>query len=101
MYLYNVTVNVEDDIHDDWLVWMRSTHIPAVMETGCFAANRMLKLLSEIENNGTTYSLQYYFNKMEDYVRYQDKFSKSLQAEPTERYRDKFVAFRTLLEIVE
>jgi hypothetical protein len=101
MYLYNVTVNVEDDIHDEWLNWMKNSHIPAVMETGCFVANRMLKVLSEIENNGTTYSLQYYFNKMEDYVRYQGKFAKGLQAEHTERYRDKFVAFRTLLEIVE
>jgi hypothetical protein len=101
MYLYNVTVNVEDDVHDEWVNWMKSKHIPDVMATGCFVANRMLKLLSEIENNGTTYSLQYYFNRMEEYVRYQDKFARALQAEHTEKFKDKFVAFRTLLEIVE
>lgn len=101
MYLYNVTVNIEDDVHDNWLHWMKTTHIPDVMSTGCFVANRMLKVLTEIENNGTTYSIQYYFNRMEEYQRYQDKFAPDLQLAHTERYKDKFVAFRTLLEIVE
>ena len=101
MYLYNVTVNVEDDVHDNWLQWMKSAHVPEVMATGCFVANRMLKVLSEVENNGTTYSFQYYFTKMEDYIRYQDKFAKALQKAHMERFENKFVAFRTLLEIVE
>ena len=101
MYLYNVTVNLEDDIHEDWLQWMKSKHIPDVMATGCFVANRMLKVLSEIENNGSTYSVQYYFNRMEEYVRYQDKYAPALQADFKDRYKDKYVVFRTLLEIVE
>jgi hypothetical protein len=101
MFLYNVTVNVEDGIHQEWMEWMRTTHIPEVMETGCFVANRMLKVLSELENNGTTYSIQYYFNKMEDYERYRDRFASHLQKQTLSRYGDKCVAFRTLLEIVE
>lgn len=101
MYIYNVTVNIEDDVHEDWLHWMKTKHIPEVMATGCFVANRLLKVLSEIENNGSTYSVQYYFNRMEEYVRYQDKYAPALQDDHRERYKDKFVAFRTLLEIVE
>ncbi len=101
MFLYNVTVNVEDDVHDKWFEWMKGKHIPEVMATGCFVANRMLKVLSEVENNGTTYSIQYYFNRMEEYVKYQDKFAKPLQADHMANFKDKYVAFRTLLEIVE
>lgn len=101
MYIYNVTVNVEDSVHTEWLTWMKEDHIPAVMATGCFVANRMLRLLSEIENNGITYGLQYYFDKMEDYVRYQDKYAAKLQEEHKQKFDGKFVAFRTLLEIVE
>lgn len=101
MYIYNVTVNIEDDVHEDWLLWMKTKHIPDVLATSCFVANRLLKVLSEIENNGSTYSVQYYFNRMEEYVRYQDKYAPALQDEHRERYKDKFVAFRTLLEIVE
>jgi hypothetical protein len=101
MFLYNVTVNIEDEVHGDWLDWMRQTHIPDVMATGCFVANRMLKVLSELENNGTTYSIQYYFNRMEDYHRYQDRFAPTLQLETKKRFGEKYVAFRTLLQIVE
>lgn len=101
MFLYNVTVNIEDAVHDQWLKWIKDIHIPEVMATGCFVANRMLKVLSEIENNGTTYSIQYYFNRMDDYNRYQEKFAPELQKSHTEKFKDKFVAFRTLLEIVE
>ena len=38
MYIYNVTVNVSDDVHIEWLKWMKETHIPDVMKTGCFIA---------------------------------------------------------------
>ena len=101
MFIYNVTLNVEDGIHDEWISWMKETHVPEVMETGCFVANRMLKVLSEIENNGTTYSMQYYFNRMEDFDRYKERFAPSLQKEGLMRFGDKVMAFRTLLEIIE
>ena len=55
MILYNVTVNVEDGIHHDWLTWMKETHIPDVMNTGMFIENKMLKLLSQLpDEEGTT-----------------------------------------------
>ena len=34
MIIYNVTMNVESDIHDEWLNWMRNTHIPKYFATG-------------------------------------------------------------------
>jgi hypothetical protein len=37
---------------------------------------------------------------MEHYERYRAEFAPALQAEHTARYRDQFVAFRTLLEWV-
>ena len=36
MLLYNVTITVDLDVHDDWVQWMRDTHIPDVMSTGMF-----------------------------------------------------------------
>jgi hypothetical protein len=34
MILYNVTVSVDPEIHDEWLAWMKSKHIPDVLATG-------------------------------------------------------------------
>jgi len=100
MFLYNVTINLEDSIHDDWMDWMKNKHLEEVMATGCFVAHRILKVLSEIENNGTTYSVQYYFNEMTDYMRYQEKYAPTFRAEGKEKFGDKMMTFRTLLEVI-
>ena len=36
MIVYNVTVNIDKNIVDDWLTWMKEIHIPEVMKTGFF-----------------------------------------------------------------
>lgn len=100
MILYNVTVSVDPEVHEDWLHWMKTKHIPDVLATGLFIENRFLRILSTEEGEAHTYSLQYVARSMEDYERYRQQFAPALQAEHTARYRDRFVAFRTLLEWV-
>ena len=99
MIIYSVTINIDDDVQQDWLHWMKEVHIPDVMSTGLFVENRLLKLLN-VDDQGTTYSIQYMMRSMDDYETYQKDHAPRLQAEHTQRYRDKFVAFRTLLEVV-
>jgi hypothetical protein len=100
MFIYNVTVNVTEAIHERWLAWMRSTHIPDVLKTGCFTSSRLLKVLY-VNDEGHTYSVQYLFNDMADIERYQKQFAQALQAEHKQKFNDEATAFRTLLEIIE
>ena len=99
MFIYNVTINIENTSHDEWLDWIQNVHIPDVMGTGCFIDNRMLKVLN-VEDEGTTYSIQYTFLNMSDMEEYKAKHAQRLQKDSLDRFKDKFVAFRTLLEIV-
>jgi hypothetical protein len=99
MIIYNVTINIENDVHDDWFKWMKAHHIPAVMKTNCFLEYKMCKVLVQ-EEQGTTYSIQYTAPDMATYERYKQEHAPALQKEVQERYPDKFVAFRTLLEVV-
>lgn len=99
MYIYNVTINVDNASHDEWLKWMQEFHIPGVMKTGCFIDYRMLKVLN-VEDEGTTYSVQYTFLNMSDMEEYKQKHAPVLQKEAIDKFKDKFVAFRTLLEII-
>ena len=99
MIVYSVTINVEDDIHEDWVKCMKEVHIPDVMNTGIFTDHRMLKVIShQEEKDGTTYNIQYDCESMADLHQYQVKHAPELQKEHSERYANKFVAFRTLLE---
>ena len=101
MIIYNVTVNLEDSIHIDWLNWMKTVHIPKVMATGYFSENRMAKVMTtQADETGHTYSIQYLCNSIEKLEEYQEKESAPLQEEHGKRYQGKFVAFRTLLELV-
>ena len=100
MFIYNVTVNVEDSIKEDWIRWMKERHIPDVMKTGCFVENRICRVLN-VEDEGATYSVQYFFNTMEDMERYQQQHAPQLQREHKERYGEKALAFRTLLELLD
>jgi len=101
MIVYSVTVNVEEEINLDWLSWMKNKHIPDVMATGIFTEYRILKVLSRNDGEeGSSYNIQYSCPSMADLHQYQALHAPRLQKEHNDRYENKFVAFRTLLEKV-
>ncbi len=99
MIIYNVTINVENDVHDEWLKWMRESHIPDVLKTGYFLEHKICKVLN-VEDEGTTYSIQYTSKTMEDYEGYKANEAARLQKEVMDKFKGKFVAFRSLLEVI-
>ena len=100
MLLYNVTVKIDAAILDDWLRWMKNIHIPDVMNTGLFVEYRMCRLLEQDESDGITFAIQYLCRSMHDYETYRDKFAPALQREHFEKFGERFVAFRTLMQIL-
>lgn len=101
MLIYNVTVNIENDVREEWLHWMTDVHIPDVMNTGCFDQYKILRLLTEeAENTGTTYAIQYRCPDQLSLSLYIEKYAPALQADHKARYANKFVAFRSILEEV-
>jgi len=100
MFIYNVTVNIEEDIAADWVQWMGTVHIPEVMATGKFTEAKMSRVMVE-EQAGITYSIQYSVVDMATLLDYNENHAPELQQKHTARYKDKYVAFRTVLEVVE
>ncbi|TCD27386.1 DUF4286 family protein [Pedobacter psychrodurus] len=99
MFLYNVTLILDDAAAEEWLKWMQDIHIPQVMATGMFVSNRLLKVVDS-PNEGVTYCAQYVAEILENYNKYQEIFAPALQAELNERYKNRFVAYRSLMEFV-
>lgn len=102
MIIYNVTLNVEDQIREEWLEWMRETHIPEVLQTGLFKGHKFLRLLDDADENrtGTTYAVQYYLESVEDFLAYTEHFAPALQEKTQAKYGERVLGFRTLLEEV-
>ena len=100
MILYNITIVVDESIHEDWLQWMQQQHIPEVMATKKFQDWKMYRVLME-KNGGITYSVQFFAKTMGDLETYQAQFAQQLQKDVLDRYGSQFGAFRTVLEQVE
>ena len=54
MFIYNITTQVSWGIHEEWLKWQLSEHIPQIMSKGCFKKYQMQKLLEIDETEGPT-----------------------------------------------
>jgi hypothetical protein len=100
MILYNVTVSIDPSIQEDWTVWMKENHIPEVLSTQCFQKCVFSKIQGK-EDEECTFSIMYYANSLMLYNEYQANHAQELQAKHQMRYEGKFVAFRTLLDIIQ
>jgi hypothetical protein len=100
MILYNVTINIDDSVHDQWLHWMQDKHIPEVLATGKFTSARMVKVLIEEEMGGTTYATQYATDSKATLDKYYQEDAPRLRDEALRLFADKMMVFRTELEVI-
>ncbi|KUO64553.1 MAG: hypothetical protein APF83_06785 [Lutibacter sp. BRH_c52] len=100
MYIYSVTTNIEESIHDEWLKWMKEKHIPDMLSTGKFSYAKMSQVMIEEDMGGTTYSVQYTTDSLESLQDYYKEDAARLREEATKLFCGKFVAFRTELKII-
>ena len=100
MIIYNVTVSVEESIKTDWLNWMKVEHIPEVMACGIFIKAQINRVISQGDSNNT-FAIAYTCSSMKDLHQYQMKFSVELRQKHIDRFGDKAVAFRTIMEVIE
>lgn len=101
MLIYSVTVNIDDSVHDDWLDWMKTKHIPDMLATKKFLEAKLCKVMIDEEMGGTTYSIQYRTLDKATLDRYYREDAEKMRDEGNRMFPNKFVAFRTELEIVK
>ena len=100
MFMYNVTIKVQASIKDEWLAWLKEEHIPDVLGIRCFSNATILHLLETDDSEGPTYAIQYIAENMDDYTCYTRDFAGIMRQRSFDRWGDKFIAFRTIMEFV-
>ncbi|WP_159799880.1 DUF4286 family protein [Flavobacterium sp. MK4S-17] len=101
MIIYNVTINIDDSVHEQWLRWMQEKHIPEMLGTGMFTEAKMVKVLIVEESGGTTYSVQFFTESKEKLEQYYNDFAPRMREEGARLFGDKMLAFRTELELLK
>ncbi|MCG1035054.1 DUF4286 family protein [Polaribacter sargassicola] len=100
MYIYNVTINIDDSLHKEWLIWME-TQILNVLNTGKFSSAKLTEVLVDEEMGGKTYSVQYLANSRENLDEYYKEHAEALQLKSLKKFGDKMLSFRTELKLIK
>tara|TARA_R110000751_G_scaffold227872_3_gene329658 strand:+ start:232 stop:558 length:327 start_codon:yes stop_codon:yes gene_type:complete len=101
MIIYNITVNIDDSVHDEWLEWIKTEHIPQVLGTGKFEKATFSQVLVEEDMGGKTYSIQFRSYSREALNAYYKEDADRFSQEGLKKFADKMLTFKTELQIVD
>ena len=100
MFVYNITMKVDNTIEEKWILWQKEIHIPEILSTGFFYDHRFYKLLEQDEDEGKTYIIQYFALEKKDYEEYISQHATVLRDKAFQKWGNQFISFRTLLTTV-
>ena len=100
MICYNVTLKIFPQIEQQWVNWMKDEHIPEVLATGLFVDHKFFRLLEQDESDGITFVVQYFSESLDHYKNYIEEFAPVLREKAFAKWKDRFIAFRTVMEVV-
>lgn len=98
--MYSVSVKLLPEIESDWLAWMHDEHMQAVLDTGCFNRYHLYQLTEPVDEEGITYIAQYESERMDLIDTYIEQYAPALRQAGYDRFGDRFIAFRTILQHV-
>ena len=98
MLIQNNTFKVDLGIAAGWYRWQQEHFIPEVMKTGLFTEYRCYELLDQDPRDGKTYVIQFWASDKNLHDAFLLEFDEQLQRMAIQRWGDRVVGFRTLLE---
>lgn len=100
MFVYNTTIKITADIHQQWLRWLHDQHIPRLLATGKFTGHQLLRLREIDDTDGPTYALQLFIESKADYNAFKKLHEPAIVDGRQGIWGEKMFCFGTLMEIV-
>ncbi len=100
MYLLSITINIEDDLRDEWMAWVNPKIKLILSDENLVQDFRVLKIMKEEPGQGSTYSFQYHLADLATVERFEERYDREVAMDMYRFYKEKFVEFRTKLEVV-
>lgn len=100
MLIYNTTYSVEDEVHDNFLIWMKESYMPEVEKEGTLKSPCLCRLLSH-QHDGTSYALQWKVENSAALHRWHSSMGERFNKELTRIFENKVTGFPTLMEVIE
>ena len=100
MIVYNITNKVRWEIMEGWLSWQVEQQIPAMLGTGLFDSHQLYRLLDQDDDEGPTFVIQLFTSNLERYEEFLIGFAPEIERTARDKWGDRFIAFRTLMELI-
>lgn len=100
MYLYNITINTDQRFEKKLVEKIKNQFIPNILNTKLFKDYKLLKLLTEMEGNGCTFSLQLFFESPSQLEIFHENVADKVMNQLSQGNEYEVVFFTTLLEEV-
>ncbi|RYF80971.1 MAG: DUF4286 family protein [Chitinophagaceae bacterium] len=101
MIVYNITTKVAVQVSEEWLQWLQAEHVPEILNTGCFTAAKLMRLLEQNDSEGPTYTVQFTTSSIAAYEYYLAEHADELRQKAFDKWGNQFISFRSLMEIVQ
>lgn len=101
MFIYNITIKVDNAILNEWMQWQMKEHIPEIMATNLFDEYKIFRLLDTDEADGATFVFQFLTSVKNNYGQYIQQHAPALREKALKKWGDRFIGFRSLLEAVQ
>ncbi len=100
MIIHNTTYSVAPSSDAEWALWIQEHHVPAVRELPGVRSCRFLKLLTEVESDGITYTIQTEIDTLPAVEEFLEKHDPGLQSRMADAFPGQVLYFQTLLKIM-
>jgi hypothetical protein len=98
MILYNITYNIDKEIDNEWVNWLRDYYLPEVMGGGQFVQYKVYRLLKTEDDGSINYALQFFCESIESLNDFLENRAPALSQQLMEKFRHRHVAFMTVLQ---
>jgi len=100
MIIYNVTKQVSWTVHEEWLEWLRTEHLPQMEVSELFDFCQVVKLLELDDVAGPTYAIQYYASFSSEADDYRRRLLADTRTQETGRWGEMVYSFSTMMEVI-
>ncbi len=100
MFIYNITVLIEEPIEQEWLFWIKANLMQTIMETGFFQSYQLLQV-TDSPNEGLTFCLQFRTDEISSLQSYQNLYAAQIESNHHLAFPNQVVTFSSTMKIID
>lgn len=100
MIVFNNTIKVHYSIVDEWVKWQLQEYVPGILATGAFDDYKLYRLLNHDDEEGITYTIQFFTSSVQRYQQYLETFAPAMQEKAFQKWGNLFIGFHTAMQLV-